>query len=172
NIVFSRYLDKTLLPWSYACLYYQSGWVPTDTGWYTVTCWLGFRPGVDVNMVNNSLSRRYYVKPPHVGSSKAIQGELTQLPNVFAMAQNYPNPFNNLTHIKWQIPVDVQVTLSVYDASGRVVKTLVNERRPAGYYSTVWDCTDEHNRKVSAGIYFYEMKAGEFSQRYKMVITR
>ncbi|MEO0227860.1 MAG: choice-of-anchor J domain-containing protein [candidate division WOR-3 bacterium] len=171
NIVFSRYLDKTLLPWTYACLYYQSGWVPTDTGWYTVTCWLGFRPGVDVNPVNNSMSKRYYVKSPHA-SDKAIQAEEVATPKVFAMHQNYPNPFNNLTHIKWQIPVDAHVTLSVYDASGRVVKTLVNEKRAAGYYSTIWDCTDEHNRKVSAGIYFYEMKAGEFSQRYKMVITR
>ena len=172
NIVFSRYLDKILNPWTYACLYYQSGWVPSNIGWYTITSWLQFRPGVDLCSLNNSMSKKYYVKPTSTPPDKGnIEGSVIGLPTIFAIHQNAPNPFKGMTNISWQIPIEGNVTISVYDASGRIIKTLVNENRTPGYYRTTWNCTDANNQKVSAGVYFYEMRTNNYTSRLKMVIA-
>jgi len=172
NIVYSRYLDKTLNPWTYACLYFQSGWVPSNVGWYTITTWLQFRPGVDLCSLNNSMSKKYYVKPTSKSTGKGnIEGSVIGLPTQFALRQNNPNPFTNMTQIQWQIPIESKVTISVYDATGRIIKTLMNENRAPGYYNTTWNCTDANNRKVSAGVYFYEMRTNNYTSRLKMVIT-
>ncbi|MCX7785804.1 MAG: T9SS type A sorting domain-containing protein, partial [candidate division WOR-3 bacterium] len=166
--VYSRYLDRTLAPGAYACLYYQSGWVPTEEGLYKIISWIETRPGYDLVAENNLIERYYYAKRP-MGDN--VQGVPSAIPTTFALMQNYPNPFVHMTQIRWQIPREACVTISVYDATGRIVKTLVNDKFNAGYYNTIWNGTDNNNRKVASGIYFYEMKADNYNARYKMVIT-
>ncbi|MBS4015597.1 MAG: choice-of-anchor J domain-containing protein [Candidatus Latescibacteria bacterium] len=177
-VVYSRYLDRTLLAGQYACLYYYSGWVPTDSGLYECATWLQFRPGVDVIMENNSMQRTYFAKLSTTDAglinngNSTQQGDLTGIPQTFALGANYPNPIVTSTNIRWQIPVASKVTVNIYDATGRVIKTLVNAHCEPGYYNTNWNCTDERGKKVAAGIYFYDMKATNFTARHKMVISR
>lgn len=95
--------------------------------------------------------------------------------NSSLLSQNYPNPFNPSTVISYQLPVIGFVTLKVYDILGREVATLVNEEKPAGEYEVEFDATNLPSRQGSAltsGIYFYQIKAGEFSETRKMVLLR
>jgi hypothetical protein len=173
--VYSTYLDKTIPPQSYTCIAFSAGWAPTDTGWYIVKSWIDARPGVDVVLQNSNIERRYYVKEipvKNVGNvNQSVQGNSTNNPTTFALMPNTPNPFKNYTTIRWQIPLKSNVTISIYDATGRVIKTLVNNEFNVGYYNTNWNCADENNHTVSAGIYFYEMRADNYLARYKMVIN-
>ncbi len=99
------------------------------------------------------------------------------LPQEFALSQNYPNPFNPSTSIKFSVPVDTKVTLTIYNLLGQVVTTLVNEEVSAGHYSTVWNGADDNGFQVSSGVYLYEMKANgnngtAYSQMKKMVFLK
>jgi hypothetical protein len=89
------------------------------------------------------------------------------LPERYALLQNYPNPFNPSTEIRYQIPADAHVTLRVYDLLGRIVATLVDERKAPGGYSTRWDAG-----AMPSGIYYYTLSAGVFSQTRSMALIR
>ncbi len=94
------------------------------------------------------------------------------VPSKFELSQNYPNPFNPTTTIKFQIPNQAFVTLKVYDLIGREVKTLVSEEMNAGYYQTQWNATDNFGRRVSSGIYFYRLNAGQYSAVKKLLLLK
>jgi hypothetical protein len=81
----------------------------------------------------------------------SIDGQM--LPEEFALHQNYPNPFNPTTQIKYDLPQDALVTISIYDLMGRSIKSLVNTNQPAGYRSVRWDATNNYGEAVSAGMY-------------------
>ena len=89
------------------------------------------------------------------------------LPQKFELEQNYPNPFNASTTILYQLPKSTHVKLSIYDITGRLVETLVNEYKNAGYYSVNWNAEN-----VSSGIYIYRIDAGEFSNVRKCLIVK
>ncbi|MCE5271785.1 T9SS type A sorting domain-containing protein [bacterium] len=98
-----------------------------------------------------------------------------QLPKAFGLAQNSPNPFNPSTTISYNIPESspqVMVELSVYNLRGQVVRTLVRETKGPGQYSVNWDGTDEGGRRVSSGVYFYRIQAGEYRATRKMVVLK
>ena len=95
------------------------------------------------------------------------------LPTVNALAQNFPNPFNPETTIRFDLAEPAQVTLTVYDATGQTVRTLVDgEHFSAGNYSRVWDGLNRNGESVGSGVYFYEMHAGDFSSMKKMTLVR
>jgi flagellar hook assembly protein FlgD len=94
------------------------------------------------------------------------------LPTTFALSQNYPNPFNPNTEIKYQLPKDSRVVLSIYNVMGQEVVTLVDAGLKAGYYTATWNARDARGTEVSAGIYFCRLQAGEFSQTRKMVLIK
>ncbi|OQY26328.1 MAG: hypothetical protein B6244_13970, partial [Candidatus Cloacimonetes bacterium 4572_55] len=71
-----------------------------------------------------------------------------------------------------QIPSEQNVTLQIYNASGQLVRTLVNESVSAGDHTATWDGTNENDSKVRSGIYFYRMTAGDFTNTKKMVLTK
>jgi photosystem II stability/assembly factor-like uncharacterized protein len=85
----------------------------------------------------------------------------------FSLEQNYPNPFNPSTKISWQTPVDGWQTLKVYDVLGNEVAILVNEYKPAGNYEVNFDASG-----LTSGIYFYQLRIGNFIQTKKMVLLR
>jgi len=74
------------------------------------------------------------------------------LPAEFALHQNYPNPFNPVTNIEYDLPVDGNIELKIYDIAGRLIKTLVNEFKTAGSYLVSFNASD-----LSSGVYFYSM---------------
>ena len=166
--VYSQYLDRTLAAGAYSCIYYSTGWVANDTGSYKIVSYFETRPGVDSIATNNRIERYYYAV--HSFGSGPM-GNVTSLPQTFSLMQNSPNPFSGLTAIRWQIPSESRVTISIYDATGRNIKTLVNSNFVPGYYNTTWNRTNDNNQKVSAGIYFYEMRTNNYTARRKMVIT-
>jgi hypothetical protein len=94
------------------------------------------------------------------------------IPKVFALAQGIPNPFTGKTLIRYQLPRTVHVSLKVYDIAGRLVKTLVNEEKKAGYFRTQWDGKDNSGRRIASGVYFYRLKAGDYEKTRKMVFLR
>jgi hypothetical protein len=94
-----------------------------------------------------------------------------QLPTEFALLQNYPNPFNPNTVISYQLPVGSNVTLKVYDVLGNVVATLVDEYKPAGEYEVEFDVSSGISELVS-GIYFYQLKAGDYFETKKMILLK
>ena len=98
--------------------------------------------------------------------------ESTVLPYKFVLHQNYPNPFNPITSLRYDLPNDGLVNITIYDMMGRIVKTLVNGSQTAGYKSVQWNATNDRNEPVSAGLYLYTIQAGEFRQTKKMVLLK
>ncbi len=81
------------------------------------------------------------------------------LPEHFALEQNYPNPFNPTTTIPYELAEDSEVRITIFDALGRKVRTLVQESQPANRYEVPWDATDARGVPVRGGIYFYRLEA-------------
>ena len=100
----------------------------------------------------------------------SINGEL--LPEVFSLHQNYPNPFNPVTKLRYDLPENGHVNITIYDMLGREVKTLINQTQDAGYRSVIWDATNDYGKPVSAGIYLYQIQAGEYMRTKKMVLLK
>ncbi len=97
-----------------------------------------------------------------VGVSNEVARPLT-----FNLEQNYPNPFNPVTTIKYQIPHRSNVSLKVYDILGNMIADLVNEEKSSGVYEANWNAAN-----LSSGVYFYQLKAGEFIQTKKMILMK
>ena len=94
------------------------------------------------------------------------------VPSVFSLYQNYPNPFNPTTQIKYDLPSDGLVNVSIYDITGRYIKSLINNNQSAGYHSVRWDATNNIGEAVSAGMYIYTIQAGEYRATKKMVLLK
>jgi hypothetical protein len=94
------------------------------------------------------------------------------IPDVYALHQNYPNPFNPTTKIRYDLPEDANVNITIYDIMGRRVKTLINSNQTAGYWNVRWNATNNLGEPVSAGMYIYMIQAGEFRQTKKMVLLK
>jgi hypothetical protein len=91
--------------------------------------------------------------------------------------QNYPNPSNPETWIPYQLANDADVEIKIYSLEGRIIRTLNLGHKQAGSYinqdnSAHWDGKDESGEQVSSGVYFYVLKAGDFTASRKMIILR
>lgn len=95
-----------------------------------------------------------------------------ELPTTFSLSQNHPNPFNPSTMIGYALPQDAEVNLLIYNVLGQKVKTLVNEFQTAGFKSVEWDGTDDRGNVIATGIYFFKLRAGDFSETKKMVLLK
>ncbi|MCX8014961.1 MAG: choice-of-anchor J domain-containing protein, partial [candidate division WOR-3 bacterium] len=96
-----------------------------------------------------------------------------QMPLVTTLNATRPNPVvNGLAHISFTIAEPSRVSLKIYDASGRIIKTLVNSELSSGVYNFTWNGTDENNKKVAEGIYFYTLEAGAKRFTKKLVYTQ
>jgi hypothetical protein len=88
------------------------------------------------------------------------------------LAQNFPNPFNPVTRIEFGLAAPAVVRLHIYDAAGRLVRSLAEGTLPAGHYVKIWDGRDVRGSAVASGIYFYCLDAGSFAQTKKMVLLK
>ena len=90
-----------------------------------------------------------------------------QFPLDFKLSQNYPNPFNPRTTIKYSVPKISQVQIKVFDVLGNEIETLVNEEKPVNTYEITWNAAN-----LPSGVYFYQLKAGDFIETKKMVLIK
>lgn len=97
----------------------------------------------------------------------SVHNGSTGLPKDFSLSQNYPNPFNPFTKIDFALPKQSFVTIKVYDMLGREVGTLLNDNKPAGYYSIDFNASE-----LSSGVYVYTITAGSYTQSMRMVILK
>ncbi len=88
-------------------------------------------------------------------------------PYVYSLEQNYPNPFNPVTSIHYQLAEDVNVSLKVYDVTGKEIATLVNRKQNAGNHTIEWNAS-----QYSSGVYFYRLTAGKFTEIRKMILIK
>ena len=96
----------------------------------------------------------------------SVEGD--QLPKTYAIHQNYPNPFNPITTLRYGLPEDAMVNITIYDMMGRIV----NENQSSGYKILQWNATNYSEQPVSTGVYIYTIKAGNFAQTKKMILLK
>jgi hypothetical protein len=94
------------------------------------------------------------------------------IPGNFVLEQNYPNPFNPETIINYSISKTTDVNITVFNALGQKVQTLVNQKQNTGNYKVNWNGKDNSGKIVSSGVYFYTLKAGNFTSTRKMILLR
>ena len=117
-----------------------------------------------IKNVSSDMKKIMKVNKSGTGSKSEDSG----IPKVFNLYQNYPNPFNPTTKISFDLPKDVRVSIVIYDILGReVTKVINNEFRSAGRYITEFNAST-----LSSGIYFYQIRAGEFIQAKKMLLVK
>ncbi len=126
---------------------------------------------------NVQVGVRYYYKLEDVNLNGVRTGhgpiavEITA-PETFELSQNYPNPFNPETKIRYQLPNSGKVVVKIYDILGREVKSLVNEKLEAGFHEVTWNGRNNSGRRVSSGVYYYQIRSGEFKQTKKMILMK
>ncbi len=112
-----------------------------------------------------------------VGSIVLKVDKIIEIPTTFALSQNYPNPFNPATTIQYSVPTVSTVKISVYNMLGQEVKTLVNTEQRPGFYSLIWNGTDNNNAPVASGMYIYRIDARAdgkemFTRVKKMILVK
>jgi hypothetical protein len=90
----------------------------------------------------------------------------------YALEQNYPNPFNPTTTISFALPEAGEVSLSIFNMNGQLVKKLVAGEMNAGRHSFTWDARDERGLQVASGVYLYVIQAGDFTAQRKLVLLK
>ena len=83
------------------------------------------------------------------------------------LSNAYPNPWNPTTTIRYQLPINILVTIKVFDALGKEITTLVNEIKPAGHYDVTFN-----GKGLSSGVYYYQMKSGSFTETKKIILVK
>ncbi|HAP36860.1 MAG TPA: hypothetical protein DCQ28_13360, partial [Bacteroidetes bacterium] len=96
-----------------------------------------------------------------------VNGSSLELPEEYVLYNNYPNPFNPTTMIRYQIPEQNFVIVSVFNVLGKEIATLVREQQDAGTYSVQWNAN-----RLSSGIYFYTLRAGNFTATKKLLLLK
>ena len=121
--------------------------------------------------------RTYYYKLEDVskGGSKSLHGPISAkapMPTEFRLAQNYPNPFNPTTTIRFDLPEQALVKLQVYNILGQHVRSLMNRKMNPGYHAVLWDGKNDQGLRVSSGVYYYRISAGDFTAYKKMALLK
>jgi len=122
----------------------------------------------------------YYVEGVDSEGRRFIKSHTVKveiIPDTFMLFQNYPNPYNPETWIPYQPPVDTKVTIEVYGVTGHLIKTLSLGEKRAGMYisrdrAAHWDGRNESGERVSSGLYFYTIEAGNFRSIKRMLMVK
>ncbi len=128
-----------------------------------------YSPSASLTIVaNDGINEgRFTVEKLFLDSPVDVENKAKHVPSEYILEQNYPNPFNPSTTITWQSPVSGWQTIKVFDVLGNEVATLVDAYKPAGRYEIEFD-----GRSLSSGVYFYRLKAGQFTSVRKMFLLR
>jgi hypothetical protein len=152
--IFYEYDDKNNLIHLFGEEWVGGQWVPEDEPLIITN-----PDGIKIGFLAKEIFL-YYSPPTDVGSENHIV-------NGFNLYQNYPNPFNPVTKIKYSIPQSSFAVLKVYDLLGNEVATLMNEEKQSGIYEVEFNASN-----LSSGIYFYQLKAGDFISTKKFVLLK
>ena len=106
------------------------------------------------------------------GAVSVIEDDYGKPSTKYSLNNNYPNPFNPVTTLRYDLPENGHVNITIYDMLGRQVKTLINQTQDAGYKSVIWNATNDYGKPVSAGIYLYQIQTGEYISTKKMVLLK
>jgi hypothetical protein len=101
-----------------------------------------------------------------------VQNISSEIPTRYELSQNYPNPFNPSTKINFALTKAENVSIKIYDITGREVITLVNEKMNAGKYTTDWQGINSGGVKIASGVYFYRMVTPSYVEVKKMVLVK
>ena len=121
-------------------------------------CW-----GYDIDM---------WIGAVHSSDVVAIDNYDVIFPDRLMVHNAYPNPFNPVTSLRYDLPQNEIINITIYDMMGRIVKTLVNGSQTAGFKSVQWDAKNDRNDPVSAGLYLYTIQAGDFRKTKKIVLLK
>ena len=133
-------------------------------------CTAGSIPTFKVEKANGSLITLTGDIPEWSNNQLYMVGYLEEsiaLPESFSLDRAYPNPFNPTTTLSFAIPVDSEVSISVYNLQGREVSTLIDANMDAGYHSVIWNADS-----YSSGVYFVKMVAGDFVNTQKLMLVK
>ncbi len=146
-----------------AAVYHDAGPMIEGNGAYIYTSsWIPLPATYDYNFCIKAIT-----VSQNPSSSEIIISPITKL------HQNYPNPFNPETTISFNVTQTSSfVTLEIYNLKGQKVKTLVNETLESGNHTVIWNGTDDNNKLVSSGIYFYKMKTDNHEETKKMILMK
>ena len=120
--------------------------------------------------LGGSLSSHIYKFLPDTSTN--IKHTSSNKPESYFLSQNYPNPFNPKTNIQFDLPNTSNAKLIVYDALGREVAILVNEKLKAGSYQVDWPAPTGDGSGYTSGVYFYRLEAGDFVEVKKMLLIK
>jgi hypothetical protein len=124
------------------------------------------------NFIPNVDSGPFYGKRLKPSPVTSVHGRTPAVPESFSLEQNYPNPFNPSTNIRYHLQKPAQVSLRIYDAMGREVRTLVDRRIAAGAHQETWDGKDNASRPASSGVYYYRLRADQIERAKRMVLVK
>jgi hypothetical protein len=180
DMVFSFSFLIVMLVWNPVTqqfdIYYVDQWENYDQEIHSLNIYDVFGTGISDVFVNvkdlyTAPSIRTYLYRPN--SIVGIPDEGNPVIDKFTLDQNYPNPFNGSTIIRFRLPSRNRVSLTIYDISGKEVIRLINNQVYApGEHSIKWKGQNNIGKEVSSGIYFYELKAGDFKQVKKMLLIQ
>lgn len=98
--------------------------------------------------------------------------EGTQTPESFVLVQSYPNPMHLKTEIMYQLPNKSKVSLNIYDITGQLIRTLVNENKSAGHHKAVWDSKDDYGAVLPSGVYYYRFETESYTATEKLILLK
>jgi hypothetical protein len=102
-----------------------------------------------------------------VGDATSVDAPENTVPGTFSLSQNFPNPFNPVTTVEFSLPKRTAVLLRIFNLNGEEVITLIDKVYDAGHHKASWDAND-----FPAGIYFYRIHAGPFSETRKLILLK
>ena len=121
----------------------------------------------------------------HIVTTDDVLASQIQLPNLVAyeiptkteLLQNFPNPFNPETWIPYRLAKDSSVTLTIYDTTGRIVRTIQGGHKPAAVYESkdkaiYWDGRNDKGERIASGVYFYTLTANDFTATRRLLILK
>ncbi len=139
-----------------------------EAGTYMLTCVAVGYVGLteEVVVIAGEITSHAFIMVPLTGAGDNV------IPSGTVLNANFPNPFNPETSIKFAIASESQVQVEIYNLAGQKVKTLINERMNPGIYCYVWNGKDDSDKSVTSGVYFYKMKAGNYTSTKKMILLK
>lgn len=150
-------------------------------GNHGISTWVSYTPDEKLGIIILSNMTQWLINLDIIydalyqyGKSKTTEVEHANMliPKSFFLNQNYPNPFNPVTKIEYGLSKSSHVRIVIYNLQGQQVKILVNTHKPSGRFNVIWDCTDNHNFPVAAGIYFCQIETKNFRKTIKLVLSK
>jgi len=124
------------------------------------------------SIVDNGIAIKFTTEPPFYNLITGIKDDPDFSTNGFELSQNHPNPFNSNTWINYKLPDTRSVLLVIYNVDGEIVRTLYRGEQASGEHSVMWNGLNDNQERVSPGIYFYRIQAGNYIKSLKLIMLK